>query len=217
MKNFLKKNEVLIPFILYLFFSVVMLALLALPTSIYSILSLSSTLSSASENMPLSLTSLLSILLVVCLPVQVILALLGLFSRKLYLARIELILNTILYSISVLAFTVIIITGSLTTIENAALFTPANYVVYVLYLLGFASFLVTSHLCVYKPYKVMARELKENEAKEEDISEKQRQQYREELKDMDKEKMKAYLLEKRNSGQLSEEKYLEFLASLDEK
>lgn len=209
MEKYQMKAKYFIPLFLLLGFSVSILLVFLIPTSRYTYLS------GLDESMLGYVPFIASIGEIVLLGLLIALAILELFTSKLFLYRLELTFDLILFFFSYVLEILFVCFQKKDFGPGMPFFVPL-----ILYTVFFVLCIITSFFFVYKPFHKIEEEAKKIQKrweKEEEAEKAEKQKkVSEELSDIDsKEKMKAFLKEKYESGELSKEKYMEFLIDLD--
>ena len=217
MQDYQMKKKYFIPIVALGLTSVFMLLFFLLPTSRYSLLTLDGSLSFDSPWLYVSIVS--TVLEIVLFAILIVLCVLELFTTKLFVFRLELTFDLFLLLLALVSETVFLV--SFPHVENPSNGLP-HWISFVVLLVLCLLCLFLSIVFVYLPFFRIEKDAKCLAEKWQMIEEKQSDEKRKEIESQmssidSKEKMKAYLKTKFEDGELSKEKYTEFLSELDDK
>ena len=215
MKENQMKKTYYIPLIALLVTSIVMLLIFFIPYSRYTLLSKLD--GSLDGSMQYYLCYISSIGEIALFGVLITLCVLELFTTRLFAYRLELTFDLVLIFFSF----VFEIMYAVNFAQISSNFTGGPFFIsLIVFSLLFITTVVLSIYFVYIPFKKIEKEAKVLANKWEQIEEENNKEKEDNIKSeissiSTKDQMKEYLKEKYNNGELSKEKYLEFLIDLD--
>ncbi len=211
MEKYQMKKQYYVPLGTMLFCCVLILVLFALPNSRYAFIS-----GTGPENISTYIPMICTIGEIVLLSVLVALCFLELFTSKLFVYRLEISFDLVILLFSYILEILFVIFYK-PTINSPSM---PYYLILVIFSLVLSLVVFCSFYFVYLPLHQIEKKAKETEIRWKQISEKEEEKKKsdiqKEISQIDtKEKMKEYLKAKYEAGDLSKEKYIEFLTDLD--
>lgn len=211
MEKYQMKKQYFVPLFMIMFCSVLMLVVFAFPYSRYRLAS-----GNGADDLSYYIPLICTIGEIVLFSVLVALCILELFTSKLFVYRLE-----ISFDLFFLLFAYVL------EILFVSFYKVSDYpegMPYYLPLIFFSLFFLLLVICavftVYLPFHNIEKESKEIQKRwermEKEEEEKRKSDIQQEVSEIDsKAKMQEYLKSKYESGELSKEKYIEFLNDLD--
>lgn len=217
MNDYQMKKQYFIPVLSIAVTCILMFLFFLLPTSRYSLLTIDGSLSSDSPWLYVSIVS--TVLEIVLFAILVVLCVLELFTSKLFVFRLELTFDLVLLLLALISETLFMV--SFGHVGNPYNGFP-HYLSFILFLILSAVSLFLSVYFVYLPFHKIEKDAKRFEVRWNEMENQEKEGKEKEIQSQmsfidSKEKMKAYLKAKFEDGELSKEKYLEFLSELDDK
>lgn len=217
MKNNQMQKKYYIPLIFILITCIFMLLAFLIPYSRYFFISNQELKSNSSLSYYLAFVSTIGE--IALYGILISLCVLELFTSKLFAYKLELTSDLIFLALAYVLELIYVISFSSLDISFGGI---PFYVIFILLSILFIISLCSSIYYVYIPFRKIEKEAvkiqdKWNEIEEEN-NKKKEESIKNEIKDINtKENMKEYLKKKYENGELSKEKYIEFLIDLDGK
>lgn len=215
------KKTNLINWVYYLLYPVVLLLLMLLPNNQYSVMNDYAYVEQTNGSLSLALVNMATVMQIMCLAIMAVMGLLGLFTAKLHTNKLETIVAIIIGAIAFISNAVFYIAGIVSADSETQVVSWGNLLVFVLHMLFFFAYVALSIITVFRPYHAIEKEVNKEETpksssiEEAPLSDSMRRSiYRAEMSGFDKDRMRNYLKEKRDRGEISEAQYQEFMDQL---
>ena len=201
----------------------VLLVLMTLPNNQYGIMAANQTVTGTADSVLPSLLNLTTVFQIMGLAILVVLGVLGLMTGHLQTNHMETVLDNILAGFVFVFHTIFFISALISGNQGNVIISFGNIITYTAHLLFYLGFICLSVFFVYRPYRQLLKKADEMDAEGDKIQQAynekvaaERDQYRQEMAGFDKEQMKAYLKEKLDQGQITQDQYEMFLRQLGE-